>query len=485
MAASSFDESLLILSDVHLGNDLNDLTRDAGRRSHQVDVDLASLLAHYARTPPSGKRWRLVIAGDFIDFIGMTILPGDSELDTEPSEEEREHGLGNASDHGRLKLRAVATRHRVVFEALAAFVAKGHTLTIVHGNHDVEFHWDGVKEDLKALLADLAQKGREPDEAFARDFVARIEFAPWFYYAAGVAYVEHGHQYDTLCSTEHVMAPLSPRDPRRIARSFSDVLLRWVVRPTKGVPEYGHDRLGVSDYVLMGVRMGFGGLVRLLARFMAGVWELFRLRRAYLTEAAHAVREEHERRMTAFAAKTRIGIEKLRALAALQVPPVTRSIPRIMASVLLDRIALSLTAGLALVALAIFAGGHGWSWILMAGVALGWLAAHRQLAARRRLWFGEKLDNDATLVERAGHLAHLFPAAFVVMGHTHTPAMVAVAEGSTYINVGSWHEAEDEADKPASYKAARTHLVIHPAATGPKAEFLEWSPGGPRSFVKG
>ena len=72
------------------------------------------------------------------------------------------------------------------------------------------------------------------------------------------------------------------------------------------------------------------------------------------------------------------------------------------------------------------------------------------------------------------------------MGHTHTPAMVPVAEGTaTYINVGSWHEAEDEADKPASYKAARTHLVIHPAATGPKAEFLAWSPGGPRSFVKG
>jgi hypothetical protein len=63
-----FDESLLILSDVHLGNDLNDL-RPKGpgsreRRSQQVDVDLANLLAHYARTPPSGKRWRLVIEED-------------------------------------------------------------------------------------------------------------------------------------------------------------------------------------------------------------------------------------------------------------------------------------------------------------------------------------------------------------------------------------------------------------------------------------
>jgi UDP-2,3-diacylglucosamine pyrophosphatase LpxH len=484
-----FDESLLILSDVHLGNDLNDLASPEARtkRSEQVDVDLANLLAYYRRTPPAGARWRLVIAGDFIDFIGMTLLPAGraGELATEPSDEEREHGLGNAADHGRLKVRAVAARHRIVFEAVAKFVADGHALTIVHGNHDVEFHWEGVQEELKALLVELGLGSHASDAELARSFASRIEFAPWFYYAAGVAYIEHGHQYDTLCSTEHVMAPLSPRDPRRIARSFSDVLLRWVVRPTHGVPEYGHERLGLADYVLMGARMGIGGLMRLFARFMSGVWELFRVRRAYLTEAAHVIREEHERRMAALAEKTRLGIEKLRALSALQVPPVTRSISMILASVLLDRLALALGTGLALGSLALLGARHSWSWAAMGCIVAAWIAAHRMLAARRKAWFGEKLDNDATLVERAGHLARLFPAAFVVMGHTHTPAMMAVAEGSaTYVNVGSWHEAEDEPDTPATYKAARTHLVIHPAETGPTAEFLAWSQKGPKRFSR-
>ncbi|MGD0529439.1 MAG: hypothetical protein ABSE49_30155 [Polyangiaceae bacterium] len=499
MTSPIFDESLLILSDVHLGNDLNDLrphgpgSRD--RRSQQVDVDLANLLAHYARTPPSGKRWRLVIAGDFIDFIGMAILPGDDKLDTEASEEERLHGLGNASDHGRLKLRKVVARHRVVFEALAAFVAGGHALTLVHGNHDVEFHWDGVKQDLRALLVAMAlaqrtggaDAGATGGDAFADEVAARIEFAPWFYYAEGLAYVEHGHQYDTLCSTEHIMAPLSPLDPRRIVRSFSDVFLRWVVRPTHGVPEYGHERLGVLDYVMMGAHMGFGGLFRLLSRFIRGVYELFRLRREQLTEAAISVREEHERRLQALALKMRIGVEKLRQLAALQVPPVTRSIPKIMASVLLDRIALALTVGVALTALAVFTHAHWWGWAAMGTVALAAVFVQRQLAARRKVWFGEKLDNDATLVERAGHLATLFPAAFVVMGHTHSPAMVPVAQGAaTYVNVGSWHEAEAEKDKPMRFKAARTHLVIHPAKadSAPVAEFLAWSPSGPTRFLK-
>jgi len=480
-----FDESLLILSDVHLGNDLNDIARASARRSNVVDTDLASLLAHYRQTRPAGRRWRLVIAGDFIDFIGMAILPRGGVYDTAPSDEELQHGLGNAADHGRIKLRAVVARHRVVFEAVAAFVADGNALTLVHGNHDVEFHWDPVKQELRDVLVEMALAARGGDDAvFASDFASRIEFAPWFYYVGGVAYIEHGHQYDTLCSTEHVMAPMSPADPRRIARSFSDVLLRWVVRPTHGVPEYGHQGMGLLDYVLLAARLGAWGLVRLGWRFVSAVRELFRVRRAYLSEAAHALRDEHERRMKLLAEATRLGIERLRALAALQVPPVTRSIPRILASVLLDRLGVALAATVVIGVLAI-AGGHRlWGWGAMVAVGLGWVLAHRKLASRRRVWFGDNLDNDATLAERAGHLARLFPAAFVVMGHTHTPAMVSIAEGTaTYVNVGSWHEEEASGEEGAStYRAARTHLVIHPAPAGPTAEFLAWSLEGPRKF---
>lgn len=484
MVSTAFDESLLILSDIHLGNDLNDLTRDSARRSAGVDSDLANLLAHYRRAPPSGQRWRLVIAGDFIDFIGMAIFPGDHELPTEPSDEERQHGLGNAADHGRVKLRAVLARHRVVFVALADFVAAGHALTIVHGNHDVEFHWDGVKQELRTLLLEIAVAGRGADSAFASEFASRIEFAPWFYYVGGVAYVEHGHQYDTLCSTEHVMAPLSPRDPRRIARSFSDVLLRWVVRPTRGVPEYGHDRMGAVDYVVLAARLGIRGLVRLALRFVSAIVELFRTRRAFLSEKAHALREEHERRMAALAEVTRVGMERLRALAALQAPPVTQSISKILASLLLDRLAIGLAAVATLGGVAIAGQHHRWRWPVMGVIAAGWLLGHLRLQARRRAFFGERLDNHEALVERAGHLAHLFPAAFVVMGHTHLPAMVPLREGaSTYVNVGSWHEAEEDAEAP-SHRAPRTHLVIHPAPSGPTAEFLAWGADGPQRFER-
>ncbi len=473
-----FDESLLILSDVHLGNDLNDVAPGGARRSASVDVDLVSLLRHYRAAPRGGRRWRLVIAGDFIDFIGMAILPHKGDLSTATSDEERAHGLGNTSDNASAKLRAVVARHRPVFDAIGEFLGDGHALTLVHGNHDVEFHWVAVQDQLRALLSDIARRARGADDAFAADVASRIDFAPWFYYVGGVAYIEHGHQYDTLCSTENMMAPLAPGDPRSIARSFSDILVRWVVRPTRGVPEYGHEHMGLFSYVVLGMRLGVGGVVRLLARFLGAVAEMLRLRRAYVSKAAHVVREEQERNMAALADVMRVGVERLRALAALQVPPVTQSVSKILAGVLLDRLGLALASFGAIAVIATVAPRHAWCWPLMAAIAVGWALMHRHLSARRRKWFGDKLDNDEKLVERAGHLARLFPAAFVVMGHTHTPVQVPVAEGATtYINVGSWHEAESKDEFP-TYRAARTHLVIHPAAAGPEAEFRAWSKGG-------
>jgi hypothetical protein len=276
-----------------------------------------------------------------------------------------------------------------------------------------------------------------------------------------------------------VLAPVSPRDPRRIMRGFCDVLLRFVVRPTKGMREHGHAGMGLSDYVLFGARLGVRGLFRLAVGFFSAVIELIRVHKESISDAAKLLRGEHERRMALLAEARRIGIDRLRALAALQVPPITRSISGILASVLLDRLALGLAATLALVVAGILGFHHGYFWLGGACVGVAWVLGHRYLTRRR-----PKLDYDEELVERAGHLVKLFPAAFVVMGHTHTPMQLPVAEGqATYVNVGSWSESEPENEEVAAYRAARTHLVIHPGEGGAKAEFLAWSSDGPRTFV--
>ncbi len=479
IAPPTKNESLLVFSDVHLGSDLND--RDTGhvvRRSHKIDRDLVELLRHYLAETPAGDRWRIVIAGDFIDFIGITVGAGEEDLATELTAEEQEHGLGNASDHARIKLRRVADRHGDVFEALAAFVAEGHALTVVHGNHDVEFHWDEVKSDFRRILLGHAEaRAAKSGAALDGSFLDRIEFNPWFFYWNGVAYIEHGHQYDPYCVTEHVMAPLSPFDPRRVARGFCDVLLRHVVRPTRGMREHGHENTGLGYYLAFGAKQGIGGMAKLGLRFARAVLELFRLRQEHLSEAATALRSEHERRMALLAEATRIGRDRIRALAAMQAMPVTRSIRGILASVLLDRLAVALAASILLTAVAILGAFHGHFLWAGLGVLGAWFLAHRHLSASRHV------DPADEMADRATHLARLLPAAFVVMGHTHIPTRIPVNEGaSTYINLGSW--AEDEPSEEATdYRAARTHLVIRIENGAPVAKLLAWdAETGPKRF---
>lgn len=456
-------ESYLVFSDVHLGSDLDDCQGNAPRRSQSVDEDLVALLDHYRDVPPRADRWHIVIAGDFIDFIGMSIGARDAIV-TPLNDEEEAHGLGGAADHAREKLRRVSERHPDVFAALASFVADGHALTIVHGNHDIELHWDEVKDDLRAVLLRHAREGRGID---AEAFLSRIAFNPWFFWRDGVAFIEHGHQYDPFCSTEHVMAPLSPLDPRRVVHGFCEVLLRYVVRPTRGMSESGHEHVGLAHYVRFGLGLGVRGMVALGVRFTVAVRTLFQLRTASLSAGAAALRAEHDKRIAQLAGVSRIGIERLRRLLALQARPITSTISGILASVLLDRLALGATTLLAGVLVAVAAWSFGTSplWAL-ALLPLWWLLDRRFMKAR-------SVDPGAQMAERAAHLARLFPAAFVVMGHTHTP-VTASAGAATYINVGSWAEHDD-----ASERAARTHLVIHVGPQGPEADFRVWGPTGP------
>lgn len=466
-------ESLIVFSDVHLGSDIHDGAAPRARRSEKVDRDLVGLITHYRHHPsPSADRWRIVIAGDFIDFIGMTVAPRPTEaVETSLTAEEEAHGLGSACDHARVKLRRVALRHGDVFAALAAFVADGHALTLIHGNHDIEFYWDPVKDDFRNILLEHARElGTGIDGQAFRD---RIEFNPWFFYRDGIAYIEHGHQYDPFCATDRIMAPLSAADPRRVSRGFCDTLLRFVVRPT-GMQEHGHEHLGLAYYIRLGTRYGVSGTVALGMRFARAVGELFRLRREYLSETASILRTEHEERVAKLAEATRIGVDRLRALLKLQAPPVAQSIRGILAGVLLDRLALALATTMACLGLAIYGAFHGHALWGLAIVLVVWSLLNRWLSRQRNI------DPAETLVERAAHLARLFPAAFVVMGHTHVPVK-APAGDATYVNVGAWAE-EDGGDEATAYRAPRTHLVIHVGESGgdlTEAQLCTWKDGAP------
>jgi UDP-2,3-diacylglucosamine pyrophosphatase LpxH len=475
-AAAKDQRRLLVLSDMHLGSDIGDSpTAPPPARSESVDADLTELLRHYREAPADGAKWELVINGDFIDFIGISLETSRSSVSTELTAEERAHGLGTAEDHACIKLARVAERHQDVFASLAAFVAAGNELIIVPGNHDREFHWDRVREDLRAHLF------RASTEALERraEFFERIRFSCWFFWIEGVAYIEHGHQYDSFCATDHVITPVSPLDERRLSPGFTDVLLRFVVHRTAGIRQCDHDTMGVVDYIAFAAKLGFRGGLELFLHYLRAIFELFHLRRVALSNAARALCAEHDRRITHLANAMRIDVRRLRALVALQARPVTNSVRGIMASLLVDEIVVALLALAALTILGLVGfRSHAVLFAAWSAILGAWFAAHRYLSKTRQV------DPQGALAARAGALGQLFPAAFVVMGHTHVPVRTAVGDGrTTYVNTGSWAEdASPRPDEPITHRAARTHLVIRVRDTGPEAELLTWSPAGPAPF---
>jgi UDP-2,3-diacylglucosamine pyrophosphatase LpxH len=465
---SDLGHNLIVLSDIHLGSDMVHHAQPEaparGQKSQRRDRDLIALLDFY-RTRRQGKRpWRLVIAGDFVDFSGMSVSP-DTELDTEPTSEELKHGLGGALDHTLAKLRLLMKHASSVVDALAAFLGAGHSVIIVRGNHDADWHWEAVQDAFRNELLRRA--------SFAAD---QLSFAPWFYYEKGIVYVEHGHQYDAFCSLEHVLHPVSPSDPRRTARSLADILLRYVVRPTRGLGEAGHAAASMLDYLRFGARLGLPGMFSLARRFASATRALVALWRDQFGQSAQRIRREHERRMRRLSRLQRIGIGRLRRLARLQRPPLTRSLLGLLAGVMLDRVAVGTVAVFVSAVVLLFVPSSALAW----GIVLGVLAVSGVLAVLWRRLRGS-LEPSAELRESSVRLARLFPAAFIVMGHTHLPETRAT-ERSTYVNLGAWAEDETPEGFEQDLPATRTHLVVTRGAEHPVAELLAWCDGGPVPF---
>ncbi len=462
--------NLIAISDLHLGADLVHHVRpDAPARSlssERSDRELVELLAWYRDHRVDDKPWRLVIGGDFIDFAGMAMTARGAELSTPPTEEELYHGLGSSMDHALVKLQLVLVHHAGVMEALARFVAAGNTLVIVRGNHDVDWHWRPVQRAFRRAL-----------EAYAPLPRGAVAFEPWFYYEEGLVYVEHGHQYDPCCSYDNVLYPISPTDPLRTARSLADVLLRYVVRPTRGMRESGHEAASLLDYLRFAVRLGARGAVALVGRFAAANRALLALWRGHLRGASDRVKAVHRRRMRALSTFYRIRLERLESLAKLQYAPVTRSLAGILTSVMLDRVLLVAVALLGTAVLLLFTP----RWVAVPGVAL--LVAVL-LAGFRHVFPVRSVEPSALLRERSMLVAKLFPAAFVVMGHTHLPE-VRSRERVTYVNLGAWAEPDSAEGGAAPPPAARTHLVLLRAEGGMTAELRAWRATGPEAFVGG
>lgn len=476
--------NLLVVSDLHLGEDLNPTATEEGIRDLQLaERHLIAFLEHYTRRRSDGLPWRLVFDGDTLDLVTICLFPEQfstaqwataswAALDAD----ERKHGLGRRMDASCVKIDAVIERHPGFVEALARFLAAGNRVEIVCGNHDAELFWPEVQDAFRRGVVEIWRGMPEAARPGAPDpdqLAARIGFHDWFYYEPGVAWIEHGHQYDDCCSIEHHLYPVAPNG-RFLVHNVDSASLRYLANMVPDLAPRGSEDWTMAGYLRLtydaGLRAGFqiarGYFVT--ARKLLAAWRDSRqLRQDRLR------RDRHLERLRAIAAAGPLGEDRLRALCGLHRRPVVTSLRRLLQVLMLDKLLLWPLV-LALAVVAALALPAAWALLGMLGALAAGSLAHHWLGRGRNV-------NPALPLELVPDriLEHV-DARFVVFGHTHQPVARPLGNGRWYFNSGTWMPS----GKPGLLRCF-THVLIRHTPEGPVAALCQWRDSGSQEFTAG
>jgi UDP-2,3-diacylglucosamine pyrophosphatase LpxH len=456
--------NIVVLSDVHLGEDLMPgAPAETKRHVDMAEGAMVGFIRHLTRWRVDGRPWRLVINGDLADFMTVQVSPSPEHGPSRA--EDRDHGLPRREQVAVAKMDALLERHRDVVAALARFLAAGNRCEFIAGNHDREIALPAVEARLRAAIRAAAPAAR----ADAVD--SRLGVHAWFYYEPGVAWIEHGHQYDETCSFEFGLAPADPVSGELVT-NVDFAAVRYLGGSAPDVDRHGTDEWGFAGYLSYAWSLGLRGFLRVgrgYARFAGSLLRAARLHGSLRRQKQR--RSEHEARLGELATSREIPRETLRKIDELRRPPVTASIRRLARVLMLDR--LLVTIGAALVMLGAMA---ALSWLyalpMMAMVAAG---AHFGGQAMSR---GRRVDPSIPLALVPARIKRHVDVPFIVFGHSHEAVNQTLLGGGTYFNSGTWLPAI----KPGLLRAF-THVVIVHGPNGPTAALRQWRDGASREYT--
>ncbi len=456
---------LLIVSDMHVGRSCKEITGFAQLRPDpEFDQAFIDLLDVY--TANREAQWRLVLGGDFIDFMEVVVAPGakgflDLKLTFEVTDEEREFGLGSEAERVLVKLDKTFQYHGAFFRRLAAFVKAGGELVLVRGNHDVEFYWRKVQKVFRKMLADLAFHGEhlDVDQVIEQrnSFQERIQFLPWIYLEPGRIYFEHGHQYDEYCSFDHWLHPVSPTNPRRIDTPISSFAMRYFVNLMVDFAPHNVEVWAWRDYLGWLGKKGAGGAFYTVGMAVGAIGRALQYAVQWTFGRVHRYSKEHVKKLVDEAARFSMPVEKLTAVDSLHHTPVSRNLAELMRLLFLDRMILILGAlFLALVVLVIVPSALI-ELALLVLLTLATVRINRRIAPRRHLQPGPK---QSAVAKR---ICELTDVPLVVMGHSHVRRDIDLGGGHRYINTGCWLPPSgglNHVDPSAPCTCKLSHLVV-------------------------
>ncbi len=428
-----------IVSDLHL-TDVED--HADGWKAYKssrfvIDRPFAERLQAFQTDAPLGAELTLVLNGDIVDFDLVSAVPDPAPWKL--TFVERRYNLDADEDRSVWKLERILAHHPEFLQALGAFLAAGHRVVWVLGNHDREFHFPRVQQALREALrralppAGAAPAGAAPPAAVP-PLDAQLTFEPWFFAVPGEIYVEHGQQYDHYSSFRHVLVPtMQFRGREQIAVPMGNISNRYLLS------RIGYFNPHASDYILNVFRylahwLRYYAFTRrsLIGNWLLGslasVWRVVQTRRLTLrrppAEAAL---------MAAQATRMHLPLDTVQALAKLRETPIATRMFRILREFWIDRVivALLLTGGtvaLALVPIPL------WIQLMVPLTAFPLLYfIYEAIVAGEGIFVTER-----RLPEAARRVAALTGARVVAFGHAHVPRLLPLAAGVTYVDTGTW-----------------------------------------------
>ncbi len=465
--------NLLVVSDLHLSEGRDPKSRKFSKNEDFFfDEEFERFLAYYQDAGRwNGAMWHLIINGDFLDFLQVLDLPcGEQETVR--------------------KLAGIANGHWLFFESLAGFVAAGHLITIIKGNHDVEFHYPGVRSAFLAELEGAFRRRsiRDPSWGTGRDKanvnVDTVRFSDWFYFERDLLWIEHGNRYEGFNSFKYWLSPLLPEIPgwppeRRdeIDLPFGSLFVRYLFNRIERVEPFADNIKPATKFVRWLIRKHPVTAMRFV--FGDGRHMLDRIRRAWADvppEAWEERRRQHDFRLRELAVRSGIGIEKLEEVDRLRAPSVLKepdSRAKDLRAVLHPRVFLP---GVALAVVAVllsvfYVAGDllapmvpdffrdifidpligvlypGVRWAVLVVFLVGLVMFLRWLLTE------EEGQKPSYLKDKAARIAgpDLLGVRYVVMGHTHDAELHDLGEDGDrkkkYFNTGTWTTVYSEEER--------------------------------------
>ena len=430
-------DDVLVISDIHLGEDI--LVRGPGHLAEYIrslNLNLTQFIEHHRRHPPAGERhWHLVINGDMFDFVKVSLRPEEDELAdaVQLAQTMRRAQLPNTPQNVVWKLSRILEIHRPLFRELARFLAAGHRVTIIEGNHDAEFYFPEVREALRQELVRLADI---KDTAAAGLLAARLQFRSWFVAAPGRYHIEHGHQYDEFCSFEYNLAP----DDRTLEQTLATPLSH---RPLPYFAELLGDfsTHGVSSWSLGRILRFIGSLgpraiLKLLRLYVVVGFVLLKQAGKKRRTQLQGQERAHHAQLRQLSLDSPYGFETLTALDKLKAPPAEYSFFKMVHVFYIDRFVVGLGTLVSTLTAWLLGNPQGALVACLMGLLTLFALARWPKPAIRLL-----------LRRAAAQIADVSGARFVVFGHSHAPEVINLrrdfgvgrfGETSFYLNSGSW-----------------------------------------------